>query len=449
MKVPPRSFGSAQARARTSYATRRIVLPAQEFFHTETSSGVVLLGAAVAALLWANSPWGSSYDTFWNQTISFTVGSLTVIHSLREWVNDALMVVFFFVVGLEVKREFVHGELSGWQRSSLPVLCALGGMVVPAALYSYFNAGLPTARGWGIPMATDIAFALGILALAGDRVPTSARIFLLALATADDIGAILVIALFYSEHVSFAALIAGGLLVAFILVMRGIGVQSLMYYFAVGGVFWFATLESGVHATIAGVVLGLITPTKPYLNTDAYARSAEPLFHGIREAVDHGDSSRAEALLGEVEELTAGTEAPADRLIRLLHPWSAYAVLPVFALANAGVLLNREMVSQAAASPATRGIVVGLVLGKLIGILLFAYAALRLGIAKPLSGVSWPQMAGLGLVGGIGFTVSLFIASLGLSSEVVPAARAGILAASLVAGAAGYFTLRVTRRKRD
>jgi Na+:H+ antiporter, NhaA family len=445
--VPPRSRGTAVAQARTSFAARRIVLPAQAYFHTETIGGIVLLAATCIALVWANSRWAPTYEALWTSTSSLSLGPWTVIHSNREWVNDALMTVFFFVVGLEVKREFAHGELSGWRRASLPIICALGGMVVPAGMYLFWNAGLPSARGWGIPMATDIAFALGILALVGDRVSASARIFLLALATADDIGAIVVIALFYGHETSLAALATAGALVIFILLMRAAGVQSLLFYVIAGAIFWFATLESGIHATIAGVVLGLSTPTKPSLTTETYEKMAGPVLSGIRQALGRSDTSETESLLGEMEELTLGTEAPADRLIRLLHPWSAYVVLPIFALANAGIPLTMETFRLAAVSPVARGILAGLLAGKVAGILLFGFIALRAGIAQPVPGVNRRQMAGIGLLGGIGFTVSLFISSLAFDGPEESTAKLSILVASLLAGAAGYVVLRAGRNE--
>lgn len=302
--VPPRSRGTAQARARSSFAARRLLVPVQTFVHTETTSGIVLLIAAVAALVWANSPWSASYEVLWSTEVSARLGQFALTHTLREWINDALMVVFFFVVGLEVKREFVHGELAGWRRASLPVVCAVGGMLVPALLYTVVNYGGGGARGWGIPMATDIAFAIGVLALAGERVPSSLRVLLLALATVDDVGAILVIAFFYSKQVSFLALGAALILVALILAMQRLGIQNLLYYAPFALLFWFAILQSGIHATIAGVVLGLIAPAKPRLSKQKYVQSVEPLIARLKTALAREQDELAEAMLGEVGELT-------------------------------------------------------------------------------------------------------------------------------------------------
>jgi NhaA family Na+:H+ antiporter len=351
-------------------------------------------------------------------------------------VNDALMVVFFFVVGLEVKREFVSGELSQWQRASLPVLAAVGGMMVPALLYAAFNYGGPAARGWGIPMATDIAFALGAMALLGDRLPSSLRVFLLALATVDDIGAILVIALFYSEGLSLIPLMTAALIVAGILMMRRVGIRRPLYYVPVGMLFWLAVLESGVHATIAGVVLGFLTPVVPWRTKVAISEDA------IRA---NGDDAR-----GGVNGLDAAgptlqpsaDEGPADQLIARIHPWSSFAILPIFALANAGVNLSAQTWSRAAENPVTWGIALGLVVGKVIGIVAFAWIAVRLGIAKLLTGVGWSQMIGVGLLGGIGFTVSLFISDLAfLDAATTESAKLGIMIASSIAGLAGLVAL--------
>jgi NhaA family Na+:H+ antiporter len=415
----------------------------QDFVHTETTSGIALLAAAAVALVWANSPWSSSYEWLWNLQASVRVGQFSLAHSLREWINDALMVVFFFVVGLEVKREFMHGELSDRRRASLPVAAALGGMLLPALLYAVLNYSGAGARGWGIPMATDIAFALGVLALVGERIPATARVFLLALATVDDIGAIMVIAIFYTDHLSLNSLLAALALIGVIFFLRRFGVQNLLYYAPFALMFWFAVLHSGVHATIAGVVLGLITPTEPYFSKRAFARSAEPLVAAMKEAVANDEKDAAEAILGQMEELTTKTEAPADRLVRILHPWSSYGILPLFALANAGVSLTAEAARQAFTSPIARGIVLGLILGKLTGIVAFAWMAVRLRLARPLAGMSWAQMAGVGLLGGIGFTVSLFISDLAFTDgPSIAQAKLGIIVASLIAGAAGYLLLR-------
>jgi NhaA family Na+:H+ antiporter len=447
MHVPARSRGTTAAKARRSSAAGHILPPLQRFLHTETTGAVILLAAAMTALLWANSHFGNSYARLWNTPVGLNFGPVVISHTVREWINEALMTVFFFVVGLEIKRELVHGELSEWRRASLPVVCALGGMIVPALLYTAFNAGQAGAHGWGIPMATDIAFALGVLALLGDRMPASARIFLLALATVDDVGAILVIAFFYTDHLSKMALLGALLLVVVLLIMRKVGAQSLMLYLPVALLFWFAVLESGVHATIAGVVLGLLTPTVPSFAKGHFVESAEKIMQNIRDAVSDKSDDEVEASLGEIEELTVGTEAPADRLVRLLHPWSSYVILPLFALANAGVVLNPDILDRGFSSPVTQGTVAGLLLGKLIGISLCALVAVRLRLASPIPGVRPVQLVGISLLAGIGFTVSLFITDLAFTDDIlVSQAKLGVLGASLVAGIAGYGLLTLTAR---
>jgi NhaA family Na+:H+ antiporter len=444
--IPARSRGKAVVRARGSYSARRLLLPIQRFVHTEVSGGIVLLFAAIAALVWANSRWASSYDLLWNTEASLRVGRFFLTHSLREWVNDALMVIFFFVVGLELKREFLRGELSDWKHASLPVAAAVGGMVVPASLYAVFNYSQTTLHGWGIPMATDIAFALGVLALLGDRVPSPMRVFLLALATVDDIGAILVIAVFYSGQLVPNALVFAFLLIGVIVAMQRLGVRNLLYYAPVAALFWFAVLESGVHATIAGVILGFLTPVRPSVTNEEFAESAPVLIGNVEQALGIGNRDEAEGLLGQFEELTASTEGTADRLIRLIHPWSSFLILPIFALANAGVPFSTEALHQAFTGPVSvsRGILVGLVFGKPLGIVLFAFLAVRLRLAILGDSIRWPHLVGIGMLAGIGFTVSLFISDLAFADPFIAArAKMGVLIGSLLAGIAGYLMLRI------
>jgi Na+:H+ antiporter, NhaA family len=455
MGIPARSRGRAVVQARSSYSARRLLLPVQKFIHTEVNGGLVLLAAAMVAVVWANSRWAGSYEALWNTEVSLGVGRFLLAHSLRDWVNDGLMVIFFFVVGLELKREIVRGELSDWHRASLPVAAAVGGMVIPACIYIAFNYPEPTVRGWGIPMATDIAFALGVLALLGDRIPTSLRVFLLALATVDDIGAILVIAIFYSGNLAVTALIVALITIAAIAVMQRLGVRNLLYYLPVAALFWFAVLQSGVHATVAGVVLGFITPTTPYLAKANFSATVSDLISEFNQAFAAGEGDGGETVLGELEELTASTEAPGDRLIRLLHPWSSFLILPLFALANTGVVLSIHSLHEALTGPVSisRGIIVGLVVGKVVGILSFAFIAVRLGLARLMDGMRWLHVFGIGVLGGIGFTVSLFIADLAFTDPIaVTRAKLGVIIASLIAALSAYvvlgsFTARCGRRR--
>jgi NhaA family Na+:H+ antiporter len=446
MHIPARSRGSVLAKADSSFLAQRVLLPAQRYFHTEITSGVMLLIAATAALVWANSQAADSYTRFWTTPFSIRFGTFSLSHSLREWINDALMVLFFFVVGLEIKREFVHGELSGLKRASLPIICAIGGMAIPAALYLAFNAGTQTSHGWGIPVATDIAFSLGVLSLAGDRIPPSARIFLLAVATVDDIGAILVIAIFYTDHLTFIPLMWFAILVATVFLMRKLGVRTAASYIPIGVLCWFAVLSSGIHATVAGVALGLLTPTEPVRDKLAFSEIAVGLVSNIRTALHRKDNESAEALLGRMEQLVTDTEAPADRLVRTLHPWTAYFVLPFFALANAGVTFNFVVLKTAFFSPVTLGVFAGLFIGKCVGITGFAFLASRLGIAKLMPGLTWPHIAGIGMLGGIGFTISLFISDLAFAQQaIVDVGKIGVFAASVLSGVVGFVLLRFAR----
>jgi NhaA family Na+:H+ antiporter len=444
VSIPPRSRGSVGAQAERSYIARQVILPAQAFIHTQAVSAAVLFAAALTAIIWANSPWKESYFDLWETTIIVDVGLFSIEKDLRHWVNEGLMVFFFFVVTLEIKRELVHGELSDPRRAALPVAAALGGMTLPAAIYLALNAGGDGERGWGIPMATDVAFALGVLALVGKRIPTEVRIFLLALAIVDDIGAIAVIALFYSEAISLEALGIAVLLLGVIIAMSRGGVNSMNPYFVVGALLWVAVLKSGINATITGVVLGTLAPATPYFAERTFADSTDRLVQRFRGAVAEGNEELAETILGQMEELVLGTEAHLERLLRLLQPWTSYAAVPLFALANAGITLSGEAVGDAASSSVTLGVIAGLLAGKLLGIVGFSWIAVRLGLCSLPRGMTWAQMVGVGLIAGIGFTVSLFITDLAFTdSELVSNAKIGIVVASVLAGMVGYVLLRI------
>ena len=448
MAVPPRSRGVIKVRAERSSIVREVVLPAQSFLHTPKISGMLLLLAGVTAMLWANSPWASSYDHFWETILTIDAGVLSLSADLRHWVNDGLMTIFFFVVGLEVKREVVQGALSGVRRATLPAVAALGGMLVPALCYLALNLGGPGIKGWGVPMATDIAFALGVLALLETRIPSALRLFLLALAIVDDIGAIAVVAVFYTQHLAIEALAVALGLLGLIIAMQRVGVLSVNLYILVGALFWAAVWKSGIHATIAGVVLGLVTPLRPYFSNRTFANLADTLLHHFRDALAQEDTARAEAMLGQMEELSQGTESPLERLERRVHPWSSYGIMPLFALANAGLTLSGEVVQQAASSAVTWGIMAGLLVGKLVGVGGFAWLAVHLRLADLPSGVRWLHMAGLGSLAGLGFTMAIFIAGIAFEDPSHTAmAKIGILTASIVAGVGGYTILRMATQK--
>lgn len=419
---------------------RLVARPVREFLRVEAAGSILLLIAAAAALLWANSPWASSYDALWHAHLTIDVGPLHLDESLQHWVNDALMVIFFFVVGLEIKYELVNGDLRDPRTAALPIVAAVGGMVVPAGIYLALNPpGSEGSAGWGIPMATDIAFAVGVLGVLGRRIPSAARLFLLTLAIVDDIGAILVIAVFYTSDLSLTWLaIALGLLAAMV-AARLLRVWSTVVYAILGVGVWFALLESGVHATLAGVAIGLLAPAKPLLKEEVardYAGRALRDHH-----LNPDELARLRFLLKE-------SVSVVERLISTLHPLSAYVVLPVFALANAGVELGA--IGEVFTEPVGLGIVLGLVLGKPVGILATSWVAVRLGMAKLPEDTSWPMVAGLGAVAGIGFTVSIFIAGLSFPGAdlLTEEAKIAILMASVIAAVLGVVLLLASTRHR-
>ena len=418
--------------------TRRLPRAVRHFVHTEASAGVVLVAAAVVALVWANSPWSASYRSFWATEIRLAVGDVERSIDLRHLVDEAFMALFFFVVGLEIKRELVVGELASWRRAALPAFAAVGGMVVPATLYALVNVGAPGARGWGIPMATDIAFALGVLALAGPRVPSSLKVFLLSLAIVDDIGAIVVIALVYSSDVRTGPLLLAWALVAVIVVLGRLRVDWMPVYVVLGVALWGATWESGIHATIAGVLLGLLAPARP-LAPATVAREW---------AADLADDPSPDEIR-TMTTLAKATVSVAERLARLLHPFTSFVVVPLFALANAGVRINGRAFETPGAGRVALGVVSGLVVGKVVGISMFSWLALRLRLGALADDLRPVHLVGVATVAGIGFTVSLFVAGLAFDRPgLEDAAKLAILAASVVASVAGLAVLRLSSRRR-
>ena len=417
----------------------------ERFVQSETSSSVLLFGATVVALVWANSPWSASYFALWKLPVQIGRRPLLSM-DLHHWIDDGLMVLFFLVVGLEIKREIVKGELSSFRQAALPIMAALGGMIIPAILYFAFNRSGPGARGWGIPMATDIGFAMGVLALLGKRIPSSLRVFMLALAIVDDVGAILVIAFFYTPKISLSALaVAGGLLA--LLVVISVRRAPVSVYAVVGFFFWAAVLSSGVHATIAGVILGFIAPIKPKFRPEELAESAEPLLRNFRAQISSQEKSSAETTLSALDQLLRGTDSIAERLERSVHPWVCYVVLPLFALASAGVNLSTEKLKLAISSPIALGILLGLVLGKAVGITAFSFLAVQSKIAGMAEGLTWPGIAGVGILAGVGFTVALFISSLSFADDaLIATAKVAVIVASLAAGSIGYLYIRFSLR---
>jgi len=416
---------------------KRAKRPLDRFLRIEAASGVVLLVAAAAALAWANSSWSSSYLALWHAPIGVRIGSFAFERSLEWVVNDGLMVIFFFVVGLEIRREAHHGELSTLRGATLPVVAALGGMIAPAALYLVFAGAEATRSGWGVPMATDIAFALGVLALLGKREPPALRVLLLALAVIDDLGAIVVIALFYSSHIAPSGLVVAALGVGGIFLLRAIGVRAKSAYVVPGVVVWAGTYASGIHPTIAGVVIGLLTPVRAWLGADGFVEHARAHLEGLSDAGHRGDGHALTEALHGVNLARREAISPAESLIHMLHPWVAFAIMPTFALANAGVSLDGVSLDGDGARVAF-AVGIGLVVGKPLGVLLACGAALRARLATLPIGLSARHLVVLGVVAGIGFTMSLFIAQLAFAdAALLGAAKLGVLVASAIAAVVG------------
>jgi len=432
------------------FIPRPLVSPVQAFLGTEASGGIVLLVAAAVAIVVANSPLRDNYRELWHREMLIDADIIVVRASLLHWINDGVMVVFFFLVGLEIKREVLFGELSSWKRASMPVLAAIGGMAVPAVIFAAVNRGGPGSAGWGIPMATDIAFAVGVLAILGRRAPLSLRVFVLALAIADDVGAIAVIVLFYTDSVSIEPLIWAGVVLAVLVGVRRAGVRSIFAYVPIGLGLWLAIFESGIHATVAGIILAALTPARPRYPAEALTASMETLLRGrIDGSTSHEEQLRSGALR-ELERLVRDSEPPLERLELALHGWVSYLILPVFAFANAGVELSGDALRVAFESEVSWGVALGLVIGKPLGIFGATVIALRLGLGALPNRVDLLHVLGAGLLAGIGFTVALFVTSLAFSaSELQNDAKVGIVAASLLAGAAGLALLLIAPGEPD
>jgi Na+:H+ antiporter, NhaA family len=449
MSVPARNKAALDVLRERSVAVRRFELPIQRFIHTEGVGGWLLLATTVVALVWANSPFQSSYFHFWEAEISFDLGVLHLEKTLHHWINDGLMAIFFLLVGMEIKHELVMGHLRTRKQAMLPVAAAVGGMIAPALIYLAFNAGSAGLRGWGIPMATDIAFALAVLAMV-KGIPVELKVFLLALAIVDDIGAIIVIALFYTDALRLLPLIIGVCLLLGIWALRSVQVQLEFPYVILGILFWVAILRSGIHATIAGVILGFMVRSKPAVDHRSFTEEASKALEAMKSAVRRGDQREMSANLGTIEAMANLTEAPIERTTRKLHSWVAFLVLPLFALANAGVVVSSESLSAALHSRVAWGIVIGLLVGKPLGVLGFTWLATKIRFAELPQHFSWSLLAGVGVLAGIGFTVSIFITGLAFSEdELVSAGKLGILLASMVAGIVGFAMLRLSVTETD
>jgi NhaA family Na+:H+ antiporter len=405
------------------------------------------MAAAATAMVLANTSWAPAYYHLWEISLRIGIGDLIIDKTIHHWINDGLMAIFFFLVGLEIKREFLVGELASLRKATLPIAAALGGMMVPAILYTLFNAGGMGQAGWGIPMATDIAFALGALALLGSSVPIALVVFLTALAIADDLGAVLVIALFYAEEIDLFPLVTGSAILLLSYMFNRMGVRKLMVYIILGIILWVAFLKSGVHATVAGVLLAMTIPANALITENQFAQRIQKLIQKFlsRERADHPleRTEDQQVIIQEIELSCRRVGAPLQRIEHGLHPWVTYVIMPIFAFANAGVEIPFQTMGNMLDQPVILGIIAGLFLGKQAGIMLFSWLAVRSGWADLPSEVTWKQLYGTSVLAGIGFTMSLFIASLAFPDpDLLAQSKIGVLMASILSGVIGYSMLR-------
>ncbi|MBU0925140.1 Na+/H+ antiporter NhaA [bacterium] len=433
-------------------AFKKVSTPFEEFLHAQTTTGLILIVMTIIALILANSSLYEMYSHFFHMNIDFNIGSWTLSHSLHHWINDGLMAIFFFLIGLEIKREITAGELSNIKVAILPILAAIGGMVFPALIYTSLNYGTIGSAGWGIPMATDIAFAISALVLLGKRVPTALVTFLVALAIVDDLGAVIVIALFYTDTINMMALGLAGLMFAVMLAFNRFGIHMILPYFIVGLLMWFFMLESGVHATIAGVLAALAIPSTPKRVPSTLTKKAKVLLEEYEKypvGENHQISEEQKRILTDIRNKINEVETPAARLEHNLHLPVALIIIPIFALANAGIKIDFSSIGTTIVEPVSLGIILGLIFGKVIGIFGVSYVAVKLKIAQLPKDSSLSQVFGVAFLGGIGFTMSIFVADLAFinNPELIFQAKIGILCASLFSGLFGYLWLRTISKK--
>jgi NhaA family Na+:H+ antiporter len=421
----------------------QILKPTQQFFRKEAASSILLIVATIIALIWVNSNIGETYHSFWHTKISFTFGDFRINKTLLHWVNEGLMSLFFFTVGLEIKREILVGELASPKKALLPVIAALGGMIFPGLIYAAINIGLPTIHGWGIPVATDIAFALGAVAVLGRRVPVGLRIFLAAFAIADDLGAVVIIAIFYTKELVLSNLVISLFIILGLAIANFFWIRWTFVYAILGLSLWFFILGSGVHATIAGVIVSLFVPARGRYDTDRFLQNVR----NITEKFECEEQSCGYSILLNQEHLYAvqalelachDVETPLQRLEHALHPWVAFLILPLFAMGNTGLLFRGIVFSEAISNPVIIGIIVGLVFGKPIGIILFSYISVKSGMASLPNEVRWSHILGGAMLGGIGFTMSLFLSELSFSDpHILDYGRIAILTGSVLSAIIG------------
>ena len=431
----------------------KLLRPFEDFFKSQVSGGLVLIATTLIALLLANSPFSDEVHHFWELELTLGFDGFGVSQSLHHWINDGLMAIFFFVVGLELKREFLTGELHNPKKAMLPIAAALGGMVVPALIFFLINPEGNASRGWGIPMATDIAFALGVIALLGNRISRPLAIFLTALAIVDDLGAVLVIALFYTGDINFLALACAALFLVLLIIGNRLVFQHPNFYALVGFALWVALLKSGVHASVAGVLIGATIPIRPRHSHDEFLFRSEQLLDRYREVeAIEGPLHTSERLgtLLALEHICHDSMSPLQRMEHEMHAWVIFGVMPLFALANAGISLTLGDLSHSLSSPVTLGVALGLLFGKPFGILLFSWCAVRIGWCDLPHGSRWADIFGMGLLAGIGFTMSMFITNLAFSNPAFAThAKVGIFLASLLAGISGYLFLAWRPQRMD
>lgn len=423
-----------------------LLKPVNKFIQHGTTGGVLLFGAALIAMIWANSPFADAYFDLWHVPFTIAFGDFVISKDLHHWINDGLMAVFFFVIGLELKRELIGGELSSFRKALLPLIAGAGGMLIPAVIYVVINQGSPSVHGWGVPMATDIAFVLGILALLGNRVPLALKVFLTALAIADDLGAVIVIALFYTSNISLVNVAIGAVILGAMIGANLLGVRKPVFYAILGiGGLWLAFLLSGVHATIAGVLAAFAIPARTKVDENRFSEKMESLAREFRAAPTNDNmlvTPEQLHLIEEMKKCSSAAATPLQRLEHRMHPLVAFIVMPVFALANAGVPLGKDILSDLL-SPVTVGIFLGLVVGKFVGIVGFTKIAVAMKWSELPEDTSWRHIYGVAFLAGIGFTMSLFITELAFrNSEFAMQAKLGILTASLFAGVFGFLLLR-------
>jgi NhaA family Na+:H+ antiporter len=439
-------------------ADKYLINPVNNFISKSTTGGIVLFISAMVAIILANSPLSEWYHHIWEHKFGFYIDGQTYLnYSIHHWVNDGLMAIFFFVVGLELKRELIGGELSNPKNAMLPIIAALGGMIVPALIYTFFNYGTVSDHGWGIPMATDIAFALGVLYLLGDRIPLSLKVFLTALAIVDDLGAVLVIAVFYTAEIDYIMLFTGLGFVAFLFLSKAFGIRNTLFYGIIGifGV-WLPFLLSGVHATIAAVLIAFTIPADSRVSENKYIEKIKGYLNRFREADQNEKAptltSEQLHLLEDIREVTIDAITPLQRLEHQMHPFVSFIVMPIFALANAGVTFSNDIFAEVT-SNVTLGVAFGLIVGKILGVYGVSMAVIKLKIANMPQGLNSTHLFGVGFLAAIGFTMSLFVTNLAfigpdavLNAEHQLQAKLGIFIASLVAGIIGYFILKLNSK---